>query len=79
MDIWELIQATKDKSDKELAKMTSQLPVTLTPEEVKMIRPIFDKASLQWILFGPPDDVRKKLQGILGKTRTKRLFTYFGL
>lgn len=79
MDIWELIQATKEKSDKELAKMTSQLPVTLTPEEVKMIRPIFDKASLQWILFGPPAHVHKQLQAILGTTRTKKLFSHFGL
>lgn len=79
MEIWELIQATKDKSDKEIAKMTSKLPVTLTPDEVRLIRPIFDKASLQWILFGPPADVQKQLQEILGKTRTKRLFTYFGL
>ncbi|EPD53579.1 hypothetical protein MHH33_07935 [Paenisporosarcina sp. FSL H8-0542] len=79
MDIWELVQAIKDKPDDEIAKMTSILPVTLTVEEVKLVRPIFDKASLQWLLFGPPAHVHKQLQGILGKTRTKKLFTHFGL
>ncbi|MGE6488411.1 hypothetical protein [Paenisporosarcina sp. NPDC076898] len=79
MDIWELIQAIKDKPDEEIAKMTSILPVTLTPAEVKQVRPIFEKASLQWLLFGPPAHVHKQLQTILGNTRTKKLFAHFGL
>jgi len=79
MDVWELIQATKEKSDEELANMTSQLPVPLTPKEVNSIRPIFDKASIQWLLFGPPAYVQKQLGEVLGKTRTKKLFDYFGL
>lgn len=79
MDIWELVQAIKDKPDEEIAKMTSMLPISLTPEEVKLVRPIFDKASLQWLLFGPPAHVHNQIQGILGKTRTRKLFSHFGL
>jgi hypothetical protein len=79
MDIWELVQATKEKSDEEIAKMTSSLPVQLSPQEVKLIRPIFDKASLQWLLFGPPAHIQKQIAGVLGKNRTKKLFTYFNL
>ncbi|WP_075618101.1 hypothetical protein [Paenisporosarcina indica] len=79
MEIWELIQAIKDKSDDEIAKMTSALPVPLSPQEVKQVRPIFDKASLQWLLFGPPANVHKQLAGVLGQKRTKKLFDYFGL
>ena len=79
MDIWELVQAIKDKPDEEIAKMTSMLPISLTPDEVKLVRPIFDKASLQWLLFGPPAHVHKQIQDILGKTRTRKLFSHFGL
>lgn len=79
MEIWELIQAIKDKSDEEIAKMTSMLPVTLSPQEVNQVRPIFDKASLQWLLFGPPAHVHKQLSGVLGQKRTKKLFEYFNL
>lgn len=79
MEVWELIQAIKDKSDEEIAKMTSALPITLTPQEVKLVRPIFDKASIQWLLFGPPAHIQKQLAGVLGKTRTKKLFDHFGL
>lgn len=79
MEIWELIQAIKDKSDDEIAKMTSVLPVTLSPQEVNQVRPIFEKASLQWLLFGPPANVHTELAGILGVKRTKKLFKYFGI
>lgn len=79
MDIWELIQATKDKTDDEISKMTSTLPVKLSPKEVKLVRPIFDKATIQWLLLGPPAHVHKQLAGILGTKRTKNLFQYFGL
>ncbi|MGB2992871.1 MAG: hypothetical protein WBB47_09565 [Paenisporosarcina sp.] len=79
MDIWELVQATKEKSDEEIAKMTSSLPVQLSPQEVKLVRPIFDKASIQWILFGPPAHIQKQIAEVLGKNRTKKLFAYFNL
>ena len=80
MDIWQLVQSIKDKPDDEIAKMTKEmLPVALTPQEVKLVRPIFDKASLQWLLFGPPESIKKQLAEILGKTRTKKLFAHFGL
>jgi hypothetical protein len=79
VDIWELVQAIKDKPDEEIAKMTSILPVTLTPAEVKQVRPIFEKASLQWLIFGPPEHVHKQIQTVLGKTRTKKLLAHFGL
>ena len=79
MDIWELVQATKEKSDEEIAKMTSSLPVQLSPQEVKLVRPIFDKASIQWLLFGPPAHIHKQIAEVLGKNRTKKLFTYFNL
>ncbi|WP_019415844.1 hypothetical protein [Paenisporosarcina sp. TG20] len=79
MEIWELIQATKEKSDKEIAKMTQALPVQLTPEEVKLVRPIFDKASIQWLLFGPPAHVKKQLTGVLGAERTETLYKHLGL
>ncbi len=79
MEIWELILAIKDKSDEDIAKMSNELPVTLTSQEVKLIRPIFDKASLQWVLFGPPAHVHKQIADILGTKRTKKLFKHFGL
>ena len=79
MDIWELVQATKEKSDEEIAKMTSSLPVQLSPKEVNLIRPIFEKASIQWLLFGPPAHVHKQIAAILGNNRTKKLFNYFNL
>jgi hypothetical protein len=79
LDIWELVQATKEKSDDEIAKMTSSLPVQLSPQEVKLVRPIFDKASIQWLLFGPPAHIHKQVAAVLGKNRTKKLFAYFNL
>lgn len=79
MEIWELIQATKEKSDKEIAKMTKLLPIQLTPEEVKLVRPIFDQASIQWLLFGPPAHVKKQLIGVLGTARTETLYKHFGI
>lgn len=79
MDIWELVQATREKSDDEISKMTSSLPVQLSTQEVKLIRPIFDQASIQWILFGPPAHIQKQIAAVIGKTRTKKLFQYFNL
>jgi len=79
LDIWELIQATKDKTDDEISKMTSALPVKLSPKEVNLVRPIFDKASIQWLLLGPPAHIHKQLARVLGTKRTKKLFEYFGL
>lgn len=79
MDLSEFIQMTKKKSDQEIAKMTKDLPVMLTAEEIKGLRPILDKASFHWIFTGIPSAIKKEIAQILGKTKAKTLFNYFNV
>ncbi|MFX3674401.1 MAG: hypothetical protein ACE3JQ_08140 [Paenisporosarcina sp.] len=79
MDLIEFIQVTKSKSDHEIAKMTKDLPVELTKDEIKKLRPLLDKASFHWVFTGVPSTFKKEIATIIGKSRAKTLFNFFNI
>jgi len=79
MDLIEFVQIVKNKSDHEIAKMTKELPVELTKNEIKELRPILDQASFHWVFTGIPSSVKKEIAVVIGKSKAKTLFHFFNI
>jgi hypothetical protein len=79
MDLIEFIQESKKKTDDEIAAITKAFPVSLTKNEVKELRPIFEQASFHWIFTGVPSSVKKEIAKVIGKSRAKSLFLFFNI
>ncbi len=79
MDLIEFVQIVKNKSDHEIAKMTKDLPVELTKNEIKDLRPILDQASFHWVFTGLPSSVKKEIAAVIGKSKAKTLFHFFNI
>lgn len=79
MDLIEFVQIVKNKSDKEIANMTKELPVELTKNEIKELRPILDQASFHWVFTGIPSSVKKEIAKVIGKSKAKTLFHFFNI
>lgn len=79
MDLLEFIQNLKSKSDAELAQMSKVLPVSLSKNEIKGLRPLLEKVSIHWAFTGIPSSFKKEIAKVIGKTKAKTLFNFYNV
>jgi len=74
MDILQLVNEIRLKSDSEVEKMANAYGIPLSKSEIKKLRPLLDEFSLHWLLLGVPKSVMNRIEQILGKEKTQRIF-----
>lgn len=79
MDLLEFIQNLKSKSDDELAEMSKVLPVSLSKNEIKGLRPLLEKVSIHWAFTGIPSSFKKEIAKVIGKPKAKTLFNFYNV
>lgn len=74
MDIMQLISEIRQKSDSEVEKMAKAYGVPLSKSEIKKLRPLLDEFSFHWLILGVPKSVIERIEKILGKEKTNKIF-----
>ncbi len=62
-----------NKSDKEIKKIASENGINLTLDEVKFLRSIIEKASMDWLIFGIPEYVLAEMERKLDSKKVQQL------
>lgn len=74
MDILQLINEIRQKSDSEVEKMAKAYGVPLTKSEIKKLRPLLDEFSFHWLIVGVPKSIISKIEKVLGKEKANSIF-----
>lgn len=74
MDILQLINEIRQKSDSEVEKMAKAYGVPLTKSEIKKLRPLLDEFSFHWLIVGVPKSIISKIDKVLGKEKANSIF-----
>ena len=64
------------KSDKELKKIAKKNGISLSLDEVKYLRSVIEKASVDWLIFGIPEYVLADLERNLDSKKVQQLLQF---
>lgn len=73
MEIIQLINEIRQKSDSEVEKMAKSYNIPLSKKEISRLRPLLNQFSLHWLITGVPSSVMQQVEAILGAEKTKKI------
>ncbi|MFC4411104.1 hypothetical protein ACFOZY_11810 [Chungangia koreensis] len=74
MDILQLINEIRQKSDSEVEKLAKANGIPLSKSEIKKLRPLLEEFSFHWLIIGVPKSIIERIEKILGKEKANRIF-----
>ncbi|KXH87424.1 hypothetical protein [Sporosarcina sp. HYO08] len=73
MDLIQLLNEVKMKSDEEAQALAAQYGMDFSKQEIRALRPLLNEISFHWLFSGIPDAFIQKVKNIIGAEKTNRL------
>lgn len=70
MDLLQLIQEMKTKTDDEAMRYAANYGVELSKREIQQLRPLLDEVSFAWLFTGIPPAFIERVSKIIGYEKT---------